>query len=88
MSTQVNRQHVKELRAMGEQGFLDNHKKSTAAFEDSKKVMHEGVPMPWMANWPGSYPVFVNDVKGTRFTDVDGHTAAFWNLYKDLIHEE
>jgi glutamate-1-semialdehyde 2,1-aminomutase len=74
MSTQINRQHLKELRAKEEQRFLDNHKKSASAFEDSKKVMHEGVPMSWMAKWPGAHPVFVEEAKGARFTDVDGHT--------------
>ena len=71
MSTQINRQHLKELRAKEEQRFLDTHKKSAAAFEDSKKVMHEGVPMSWMAEWPGSHPAFVKEAKGVRFTDVD-----------------
>jgi glutamate-1-semialdehyde 2,1-aminomutase len=32
-----------------------------------------GVPMPWMMEWAGPYPVFVADAKGARFTDVDGH---------------
>jgi glutamate-1-semialdehyde 2,1-aminomutase len=73
MSTQINRDHLKALRAKEEQRFLDTHKKSAAAFEDSKKVMHEGVPMSWMAKWPGSHPVFVKEAKGARFTDVDGH---------------
>ena len=73
MSTQINRQHLKELRAKEEQRFLDTHKKSASAFEDSKKVMHEGVPMSWMAKWPGSHPVFVREAKGARFTDLDGH---------------
>ncbi len=74
MSSHINRQHLKELRAKEEQRFLDTHKKSAAAFEDSKEVMHEGVPMSWMAKWPGSHPVFVKEAKGARFTDVDGHT--------------
>ena len=74
MSTQINRQHLKELRAKEEQRFLDTHKKSAAAFEDSKKVMHEGVPMSWMAKWPGAHPVFVKEAKGAHFTDLDGHT--------------
>jgi len=74
MSTQINRQHLKTLRAKEEQRFLDTHKKSAAAFEDSKQVMHEGVPMSWMAKWPGAHPVFVKEAKGARFTDVDGLT--------------
>ena len=73
MSTVINRQHLKALRAKEEQRFLDTHKKSAAAFEDSKKVMHEGVPMSWMAKWPGAHPVFVKEARGARFTDIDGH---------------
>ena len=74
MSSKIDRQHLKKLRAIEEQRFLDTHKKSAAAFEDSKKVMHEGVPMSWMAKWPGAHPVFVKEAKGARFTDIDGHS--------------
>ncbi len=56
-----------------EQRFLDLHKASTAAFNQSSKVMHEGVPMSWMAKWPGAHPVFVKEAKGAHFTDLDGH---------------
>jgi glutamate-1-semialdehyde 2,1-aminomutase len=48
----INRKRLKELRSIEEQRFLDSHQKSAAAFADSKKVMHEGVPMSWMAKWP------------------------------------
>ena len=59
MSTQINRTHLAELRKVEEARFLASHKKSSAAFVDSQKVMHEGVPMSWMAKWPGAHPVFV-----------------------------
>ncbi len=29
--------------------------------------------MPWMTRWPGRFPLFVDDARGARFTDVDGH---------------
>ncbi|MBU6314737.1 MAG: aminotransferase class III-fold pyridoxal phosphate-dependent enzyme [Actinomycetales bacterium] len=74
MATVINREHLKALRAKEEQRFLDTHKKSAAAFAESKKVMHEGVPMSWMAKWPGAHPVFVQQAKGARFTDIDGNT--------------
>ena len=32
-----------------------------------------GVPMHWMAKWPGGFPLFVAEARGSRFTDVDGH---------------
>ena len=28
--------------------------------------------MHWMAKWPGGFPLFVADARGSRFTDVDG----------------
>jgi len=31
-----------------------------------------GVPMSWMAKWPGGFPLYVEKAKGSRFTDVDG----------------
>src|SRR5207247_10596603 len=33
-----------------------------------------GVPMPWMTEWAGAFPVFVAEASGARFTDVDGHS--------------
>ena len=74
MSKEIDRTHLTQLRKIEEERFLANHKKSSDAFVDSQKVMHEGVPMSWMAKWPGAHPVFVKEAKGARFTDIDGHT--------------
>jgi glutamate-1-semialdehyde 2,1-aminomutase len=73
MSTVIRPERVAELMKIEEQRFLDLHKASTAAFHKSSKVMHEGVPMSWMAKWPGAHPVFVKEAKGAHFTDLDGH---------------
>ena len=35
--------------------------------------MLDGVPMHWMTEWVGRFPVFVDHAEGARFTDVDGH---------------
>ncbi len=32
----------------------------------------DGVPMLWMAKWPGPWPVYVKAARGAHFTDVDG----------------
>ena len=69
----INRDHLKKLTAIEEQRFLDLHPQSGALFEQAKAVMPGGVPMSWMAKWPGKYPVFVKSAKGAHFTDVDGH---------------
>ena len=73
MSTVIRSERIAELMKIEEQRFLDLHKESTAAFHQSSKVMHEGVPMSWMAKWPGAHPVFVKEAKGAHFTDLDGH---------------
>ena len=73
MSTVIRPERIAELMKIEEHRFLDLHKASTAAFNQSSKVMHEGVPMSWMAKWPGAHPVFVKEAKGAHFTDLDGH---------------
>jgi glutamate-1-semialdehyde 2,1-aminomutase len=73
MSVKISPERIAELTAIEEKRFLETHKKSSEAFEISKKVMHEGVPMSWMAKWPGAHPVFVKEAKGAHFKDVDGH---------------
>ena len=73
MSTVIRPERIAELMKIEEQRFLDLHKASTAAFHESSQVMHEGVPMSWMAKWPGAHPVFVKEAKGAHFTDLDGH---------------
>ena len=68
----IDRAHLKKLTAIEEERFLKLHPKSGALFEQAKEVMPGGVPMSWMAKWPGAYPVFVESAHGARFTDVDG----------------
>jgi glutamate-1-semialdehyde 2,1-aminomutase len=43
-------------------------------FEDARKFLIGGVPMNWMTEWPGPFPIFAESAKGSRLTDVDGHT--------------
>jgi glutamate-1-semialdehyde 2,1-aminomutase len=69
----INREHLKNLTAREEARFLELHPKSGDLFAQASKVMPGGVPMSWMAKWPGKYPIFVASADGARFTDVDGH---------------
>ena len=75
---EIDRDHLKKLNAKEEERFLALHPKSGELFKKAKEVMPSGVPMSWMAKWPGAYPVFVDSARGARFTDVDG------NEYIDL----
>lgn len=70
----IDRKHLAELTAIEQRRFLDMHPKSGEMFLAAKQVMPGGVPMSWMAKWPGAYPVFVENAKGARFVDVDGNT--------------
>jgi glutamate-1-semialdehyde 2,1-aminomutase len=69
----INRDHLKKLIAKESQRFLDTHQKSGELFKKAQSVMPGGVPMSWMAKWPGAYPVFVASAQGAHFTDVDGN---------------
>lgn len=70
----INRKHLTELRKKEDERFLLMHPTSGELFKAGQAHMPGGVPMSWMAKWPGAYPVFVKEAKGARFSDVDGNT--------------
>jgi glutamate-1-semialdehyde 2,1-aminomutase len=69
----IDRGHLKKLHAREEERFLARTAKSCELFEKAKGVMPGGVPMSWMAKWPGKYPLFVASAQGAHFVDVDGN---------------
>ena len=74
----INREHLAKLTKREEARFLELHPKSGVLFKEANQSMPGGVPMSWMAKWPGAYPVYVASANGAKFTDVDG------NQYIDL----
>ena len=74
----IDRKHLADLTTIERKRFLEKHPKSGEMFLAAKKVMPGGVPMSWMAKWPGAYPVFVESAQGARFIDVDQ------NVYVDF----
>ena len=56
-----------------EQLFAARHPRSRELFEDAKGSLLAGVPMPWMTEWAGPYPVFAERASGAGFIDVDGN---------------
>ncbi len=70
----INRDTLRRLSEVERVRFLAIHPRSGDLFEAGKTNMPGGVPMSWMAKWPGAYPIFVENAKGARFTDVDGNT--------------
>ncbi len=74
MQTTVDRARLAELMRRELDRFVADHPTSRELFERGKANLLAGVPMPWMTEWAGPYPVFVAEAEGARFTDVDGRT--------------
>jgi glutamate-1-semialdehyde 2,1-aminomutase len=68
----VSRARVAELTEREERTFREEHPRSLELAERAKRSLLAGVPMHWMAKWPGGSPVFVAEARGARFVDVDG----------------
>jgi glutamate-1-semialdehyde 2,1-aminomutase len=54
--------------------FVRDHPRSLALYERGKRSLLGGVPMPWMVEWAGPFPIFVREADGARFEDMDGRT--------------
>lgn len=48
------------------------HPRSRDLWREAVPRMPDGVPMLWMAKWPGPWPVYVESAGGAHFTDADG----------------
>ncbi len=53
--------------------FVRDHPVSKRMFERARATMIGGVPMNWMLEWPGPFPIFAKEARGATITDVDGH---------------
>ena len=72
MPTTLDRTRLGDLLERELDRFEREHPRSRELFERAKGSLLAGVPMPWMSEWAGPYPVFVAEAHGARFTDVDG----------------
>jgi len=72
METTVDRARLQQLMARESARFEQEHPRSRELFERGKGSLLAGVPMPWMTEWAGPFPVFVAEADGARFRDVDG----------------
>ena len=73
MTNTFDRLRLGSLLAQEEQRFHKEHPKSQQLYQRARRSLHGGVPMLWMMRWAGSFPVFVKEAGGARFTDVDGN---------------
>ena len=68
-----HRQKLAALFADETELFRAKHPKSEQAHLAGKHHMLAGVPMIWMAKWPGGFPLYVESAAGSHFTDLDGN---------------
>ena len=68
----ADREKLARLYEAEVEKFVAAHPESAKAHARAAGPMMNGVPMSWMAKWPGPHPVYVAAAKGSRFTDVDG----------------
>jgi glutamate-1-semialdehyde 2,1-aminomutase len=52
--------------------FELDHPRSGELSRRASTSLLAGVPMHWMARWPGAYPVYASEATGARFRDADG----------------
>ncbi|MBI4347700.1 MAG: aspartate aminotransferase family protein [Elusimicrobia bacterium] len=68
----LDRERLRRLMARETSSFARLHPRSGRLFRRARRSLLGGVPMNWMAKWPGGFPVFVKSARGARFRDVDG----------------
>ena len=69
----VRPERVAELGDRERAAFVQAHPRSRSLFERSRHTLLGGVPMHWMAKWPGGFPVVVEDAEVAHFRCADGH---------------
>jgi glutamate-1-semialdehyde 2,1-aminomutase len=69
----VDRTKLATLIHQEQERFAAEHPVSRELFERAKRHFLDGVPMNWMVEWAGSFPLFVKEAAGAYLTDVDGH---------------
>ncbi len=71
---------VRDLKDREDARFRDSHPLSIDARRRGEAVMPNGVPMSWLRTSYDHPPLWVDEAKGARFRDVDGHEYADFNI--------
>lgn len=70
----VDRSKLAALLEVERTAYADARPRSQALAAAAAAHLVGGVPMTWMAKWAGGFPLYLAEAKGSRITDVDGHT--------------
>jgi glutamate-1-semialdehyde 2,1-aminomutase len=68
----IDRAKLGTLMARETALFEASRPRSKKLFDTATTAMPDGVPMLWMAKWPGPWPVYVDHAEGAHFRCVDG----------------
>jgi glutamate-1-semialdehyde 2,1-aminomutase len=68
----MDRDRLNSLISEERERFARDHPRSRTLFEAAGRNLLGGVPMSWMAEWPGGHPIFAVEASGARLTDADG----------------
>ena len=68
----VDRERLTSLMRAEIARFEQERPRSRELFDKATHRMPDGVPMLWMAKWPGPWPVYVDHAQGAHFTCADG----------------
>jgi glutamate-1-semialdehyde 2,1-aminomutase len=71
---EVDRARIRAVIDRERAEFEGRHPQSRELFERGRSSLLGGVPMTWMLEWAGGFPVFMDEAFGARVRDVDGHT--------------
>lgn len=74
----IDRNRLRALFDQEQERFIKSHPVSKKLYESARGHYLAGVPMNWMVEWAGTYPIFAKEASGAYLTDVDG------NRYLDL----
>ena len=69
----VDRGRLAALTAREAEAFAAARPRSRVLADRSRRSLLGGVPMTWMMRWASPYPLFLDEAKGARVVDVDGH---------------
>lgn len=69
----IDREHLGRLLHREREDYLARHPRSRAALARGRDSLFTGVPMTWMAKWPGGFPLYAAEARGNHVTDIDGH---------------
>ncbi|GIG27986.1 transaminase [Cellulomonas marina] len=72
MSATVDPARVAALTAAETAAFVAAHPACAAEATTAREHLTYGVPMSWMAKWPGPFPPVVREAAGAHFTCLDG----------------